>query len=104
MEVFQGNRPLVEGLVVLFMEQTPRLVKELVEVVRAGDLQSFHGVSFRLKSNLRVLGFPEIRDQVGELGTAMRHGTPSEELESDLESLVIAVDQACRHLNGDFTA
>lgn len=98
-EVFQGNKPLVQGLVVLFLEHTPGLLDELVAIIRAGNLRDFHGVAFRLKSNLRVLGYPEIRDQVEAISGSFRQGVPYEKLEKELTELEDAVRDACLHLS-----
>tara|TARA_B110000285_G_C15139717_1_gene629896 strand:- start:5226 stop:5564 length:339 start_codon:yes stop_codon:yes gene_type:complete len=98
-EVFQGNQPLVEGLVVLFLEHTPLLLAELLMLIRENRINEFHGVAFRLKSNLRVLGFPEIRNQVDAIGSALRGGMPSAELESDLQTLETSLLEACHQLS-----
>lgn len=98
-EMFQGNQPLVEGLVVLFLEHTPKLLSEFLMLVRKGQINEFHGVSFRLKSNLRVLGFPEIRNQVESIGAALRAGKPASELEQELQLLEISLLGACNQLS-----
>ena len=97
-EMFQGNQPLVEGLVVLFLEHTPKLLSEFVTLVRESRVNEFHGVSFRLKSNLRVLGFPDIRNQVESIGTSIRSGKPASELEPELQALETALLGACQQL------
>lgn len=97
-EVFQGNAPLVEGLVVLFLEHTPKLLSELLTLVREGRINEFHGVAFRLKSNLRVLGFPEVRNQVEAIGASFRSGASADDLEDALQTLEVSLLEACNQL------
>ena len=68
------------------------------QVVRESRVNEFHGVSFRLKSNLRVLGFPDIRNQVESIGAALRSGNPASELEPELQALETALLGACQQL------
>jgi HPt (histidine-containing phosphotransfer) domain-containing protein len=98
-EVFQGNQPLVEGLVALFLDHTPQLLAELLMLVREGRINEFHGVAFRLKSNLRVLGFPEIRNEVEAIGVSLRAGKTASELEPALNALELSLLEACHQLS-----
>jgi HPt (histidine-containing phosphotransfer) domain-containing protein len=98
LESFQENQPLVEGLVVLFLKHTPELLSEFLRLVRGNHVKEFHGVAFRLKSNLRVLGLLEIQNQVETIGNSFRKGMPSSELCKDLDALEVSILEACRRL------
>ena len=98
LESFQENQPLVEGLVDLFLKHTPSLLSEFLRLMRENRVNEFHGVAFRLKSNLRVLGLHEIQNQVETLGTSFRNGVTPIELKPDLDTLEVSLLDACHQL------
>jgi HPt (histidine-containing phosphotransfer) domain-containing protein len=63
-QVFQGNREMINNIIVLFLQQVPKYVQEMEECVRKNEPLSLHPLAHKAKSSIAMLGIKDMEADI----------------------------------------
>jgi HPt (histidine-containing phosphotransfer) domain-containing protein len=98
-QVFQGNREMINNIIVLFLQQVPKYVHEMEECVRKNEPLSLHPLAHKAKSSVAMLG---IKDMEADIVQIEQDSKYLRNLDG-LPSLVNRVKQNCQIVYAQLT-
>jgi HPt (histidine-containing phosphotransfer) domain-containing protein len=93
-DAFQGNRRLVNGIIELFLKQSPDYCAILESRVKSGDLEYLHTVAHTLKSSVQMLGLRDTESLVVGIEHRSKFGVDTSELPGMVYELVYELKRA----------
>ena len=93
-DAFQGNRRLVNGIIELFLKQSPDYCAILESRVDAGELDCLHAVAHTLKSSVKMLGLKDTEYLVLGIETRSKFSENTSELPGMVYELVYELKRA----------
>jgi HPt (histidine-containing phosphotransfer) domain-containing protein len=66
-QVFQGNREMINNIIVLFLQQVPKYVHEMEECVRKNEPLSLHPLAHKAKSSVAMLGIKDMEADIAQI-------------------------------------
>ena len=66
-QVFQGNREMINNIIVLFLQQVPKYVHEMEECVRKNEPLSLHPLAHKAKSSVAMLGIKDMEADIVQI-------------------------------------
>jgi HPt (histidine-containing phosphotransfer) domain-containing protein len=93
-DAFQGNRRLVNGIIELFLKQSPDYCDMLENRVKSGNLECLHTVAHTLKSSVQMLGLKDTESLVLGIEKRSKFGVDTSELPGMVFELVYELKRA----------
>lgn len=63
-QVFQGNREMINNIILLFLQQVPEYIREMEECVKKNEPLSLHPLAHKAKSSVSMLGIKELETDI----------------------------------------
>ncbi|MCK4850477.1 MAG: response regulator, partial [Phycisphaerae bacterium] len=85
-----GDAELMK-VVVSYIEDLPQMVNNMIETLRAGDLEALVGLAHNLKGSSGLAGFPDLASQAAQMQQAAQHKRPE-----DFAGILKKIVELCR--------
>ncbi|PCJ80648.1 MAG: hypothetical protein COA49_07385 [Bacteroidetes bacterium] len=98
-DAFQGNQRLVNGIIELFLKQSPGYCEMLENKVNSDELDSLHIVAHTLKSSVQMLGLKDTEELVLGIESRSKFSENTSELPGMVFELIYELKRAHTALN-----
>ena len=98
LEAVDGERELLNGMIAIFMRQTPRVMQDIDTAITAGDAGALEIAAHKLKGSIAMFGARAAREaaqrleDLAEAGELSAASAPREALGAEVQRLTAALD------------